>query len=162
MGIAISSAGIKVLYAVETTKGQMPTTGAVKLPDIKELPDFNVEPEKLETTTFDNLEYKTFINGLKDLSGASAYGANLTEELLEAWDELVEAHETGVAAGLNTWFFIVIPKWKKCCAFTGEPAKMGLPGVGVNAVYETSAYITPTGEPQWVDTIPTEAGADTP
>ena len=159
MGIAISSAGIKVLYAVETTKGTMPTTGAIKIPDIKELPDFNVEPEKLETTTFDNLEFKTYKNGLKDLSGASAYGANFTEELLEAWNTLVEAYETAKESGLNTWFFIVIPKWKMCCAFTGEPSKMGLPGVGVNAVYETSAYITPTGEPKWITTIPTEATA---
>ncbi len=162
MGIAISSAGIKVLYAVETTKGVMPTTDAVKIPDIKELPDFNVEPEKLETTTFDNLDYKTFINGLKDLSGASAYKANLTEELLEEWDKLVTAHEAGKENGLNTWFFIVVPNWENCCAFTGEPAKMGLPGVGVNAVYETSVYITPTGEPRWTDSIPTVAGTNTP
>lgn len=156
MGIAITSAGIKVLYAVEASKGVMPTTGAVKLPDIKEIPDFNVEPEKLETTSLDNTEYKTFTNGLKDLSGASAYKANFTEELLEEWDKLVSAYNTAKASGLNTWFFIIIPGWKRCCAFTGEPAKMGLPGVGVNSIYETSAYITPTGEPQWSSNIPTE------
>lgn len=156
MGIATISAGIKVMYAVETSKGVMPTTGAVEVPDIKEIPDFNVEPEKLETTTFKNTEYKTFANGLKDLSSASAYKANFTEELLDEWDKLVSAYNTAKASGLNTWFFIVIPGWKKCCAFTGEPAKMGLPGVGVNSIYETSAYITPTGEPQWSSSIPTD------
>lgn len=157
MGIPISSAGIKLLYAVETTKGVMPTTNAIKIPDIKEIPDFNVDPEKLETTTFDNLLNKSFINGLKDLSGASAYTANFTEELLEAWNTLVGAYETAKESGLNTWFFVVIPKWKRCCAYTGEPAKMGLPGVGVNSVYEVQVYITPTGDVDWTETIPTEA-----
>lgn len=155
-GIAISSAGIKVMYAVETTAGTMPTSGAKVIPDIKEIPDFNVEPEKLETTTLENTEYKTFIPGLKDLSNASGYGANFTQTLLDFWDELYEAFETAKADNKKVWFFIVVPGWTKCCAFTGEPSKMGLPGVGTNAVFETTAYITPTGEPKWVTTIPTE------
>ena len=39
MGIAITTAGITVGYAVETTAKTRPTTGYKLIPDLKEIPD---------------------------------------------------------------------------------------------------------------------------
>ena len=81
MGIALSTAGVTVGYAVETVKGTRPTSGYTLIPDIKEVPEMNPEPETLETTTLAETEFKTYIEGLKDLGGALAFTANYTTEV---------------------------------------------------------------------------------
>ena len=149
MGIAISTAGVTFGYAVETSKGVRPTTGYIIIPDVKEIPEMNPEPETLETTPLSETEFKTYIEGLKDLGGALSFLANFTEELEEVWSELVEAYKTAIASGLATWFEVKHPKLEKSVFFTGQPSAMGLPGMGVNAVLETNLYITPTNAPAW-------------
>lgn len=153
-GIPITAAGTKVAYAVETTAGTMPTS-ALRIPDIKSIPNYNAEPENLETTDLSCEETKTFTPGLKDLSGANSFKANLTKLLLSEWDKLMEAYETAKASGLKTWFFVIPKGMDKCVAFTGQPSNIGLPGVETNAVYEVDLYVTVEDEPQWTDTIPT-------
>ena len=148
-GIPITFAGTQVGYAVETTAGTMPTT-ATLIPDMKEIPDLNPQPEMLETTDYSCEETKTYTPGLKDLSNASSYGANFTSLLKKEWAKLVEASKTGEGNGLATWFYIKL-KSGDTVAFTGKPTSMGVPGGGVNSVVEINCYITPTGEPKWID-----------
>ena len=149
MGSAVNTAGVTFGYAVEESKGVRPTTGYTLIPDVKEIPEMNPEPETLETTTLAETEFKTYIEGLKDLGGALSFLANFTEELEEVWGELVEAYKTATASGLATWFEVKHPKLEKSVFFTGQPSAMGLPGMGVNAVLETNLYITPTNAPAW-------------
>lgn len=149
MGIAISTAGVTFGYAVETTKGTRPTTGYKIIPDVKEIPEMNPEPETLETTDLSQTEFKTYIEGLKDLGGALGFLANYTSELEEVWDELVTAYKTAIANELATWFEVKHPKLEKSVFFTGQPSAMGLPGMGVGSVLETNLYITPTNAPAW-------------
>ena len=47
--IAMSTAGVTVNYAVEATAGTRPTTGYIKIPSIKSVPEMNPSPETLET-----------------------------------------------------------------------------------------------------------------
>jgi hypothetical protein len=148
MGIALSTAGVTVGYAVETVKGTRPVSGYKLIPDIKEVPEMNPEPETLETTTLAETEYKTYIEGLKDLGGALAFTANYTTEVETVWAELVEEYKTAIDSGLATWFEIKHPKLDKSVFFTGQPSAMGLPAMSVNSVLETSLYITPTSAPQ--------------
>jgi hypothetical protein len=108
----------------------------------------NPEPETLETTTLAETEYKTYIEGLKDLGGALAFTANYTTEVETVWAELVEEYKTAIDSGLSTWFEIKHPKLDKSVFFTGQPSAMGLPAMSVNSVLETSLYITPTSAPQ--------------
>jgi hypothetical protein len=149
MGIALSTAGVTIGYAVEATAGTRPTTGYINIPDIKEVPEMNPEPETLETTTLAETEYKTYIEGLKDLGGALSFLANFTAELEEAWSDLVEAYKTAKAAGKSTWFEVKHPSLEKSVFFTGQPSAMGLPAMSVNSVMETNLYITPTNAPTW-------------
>lgn len=149
MGIAISTAGVTFGYAVEATKGTRPTTGYTVIPDVKEIPEMNPEPETLETTTLSETEFKTYIEGLKDLGGALSFLANFTEELEGAWTTLVEAYKTAIDEGKATWFEVKHPKLEKSVFFTGQPSAMGLPGMGVGSVLETNLYITPTNAPAW-------------
>ncbi len=149
MGIALSTAGVTVGYAVETTAKTRPTTGYTVIPDIKEVPEMNPEPETLETTTLAETEYKTYIEGLKDLGGALSFLANYTTELETAWGELVEEYKTAETSGKAVWFEVKHPKLPKAVYFTGQPSAMGLPAMSVNSVLETNLYITPTNAPAW-------------
>ena len=149
MGIAISTAGITLGYAVETTAKTRPTTGYKIIPDLKEIPEMNPEPETLETTVLSETSYKTYIEGLKDLGGALSFLANFTTELETEWAALMTAYETAKTSGKSIWFEVKHPQLTKSVFFTGQPAKMGMPGATVGSVYETNVYITPTSAPTW-------------
>lgn len=155
MAINLSTAGIKLKYAVEATAGTRPTSGYKAISGAKSTPSLNPSPDTLETTTLDELEYKTYIDGLKDLGGALEFTFNLTQELVEAWEELMTAYETAKASGKATWFVIDIPGLTKAFYFTGNPSNMGIPETSVNAVLEITNYITPTNAPESFDK-PTE------
>ena len=149
MGIALSTAGVTIGYAVESTKGTKPTTGYINIPDVKEIPEMNPEPETLESTTLAETEFKTYIEGLKDLGGALSFLANYTIELEEVWAELVEAYKTAKAGDKSVWFEVKHPGLEKSVFFTGQPSAMGLPSMSVNSILETNLYITPTNAPTW-------------
>lgn len=149
MGIALSTAGVTIGYAVEATAGTRPVSDYQVIPDVKEIPEMNPEPETLETTTLAATEYKTYIEGLKDLGGALSLVANYTTELETVWADLVEEYQTAKAAGKAIWFEVKHPGLPKSVFFTGQPSAMGLPAMSVNSVMETNLYITPTNAPAW-------------
>ena len=148
-GIALSTAGVAIKYAVETTANTRPTTGYTQIHDIKEVPDFNPEPETHEATDLEETEYKFYVAGLKDVGGALGFLANFTQVLQTHWGEIVAAYNTGIKDGKRMWFTIEHPKLEKAVFFTGEPSPMGLPSMSVNGILETTVYITPTSSPAW-------------
>jgi len=151
MAINLSTAGVQLLYAVETVSGTRPTSGYTRIYGIKSTPSLNPAPDTLETTTLDETEYKTYIDGLKDLGGALEFTFNLTEELMTTWQILMDAYEAGKLVNKATWFAIVVPDLTKAFFFTGNPSEMGLPETDVNSVLEITNYITPTNAPAKYD-----------
>ena len=149
MAIDLTTAGVHLKYAVEATAGTRPTTGYTDIPGVKSTPSLNPAPEALDATTLNEEEYVVYVQGLKDLGGALEFNFNLTEAFLTAWTTLTTAYETGKASSKATWFEIMIPGLTNSVFFKGIPADAGLPAMEVNSVLETTAYITPTGEPTW-------------
>ena len=147
--IDLSTAGVTVQYAVETVAGTMPTTGYTALTGIKSIPDLNPEPSNLETTTLDELEWRTYIPGLKDPGGALAFGANNTEAFQTEWEALVTAVEDAADTGMATWFAIVIPGMTKAFYFAGKPSPLGLSAIEVDSVLEIEGYISPSKIEGW-------------
>lgn len=147
----LSTIGVKLFYAVETTAGTRPTTKSsyTELEGVKGIPSLNPTPENLETTTLNETEYKTYIPGLKDLGGSLGFTFNMSQSLKTTWDALVTADATARAAGKETWFYIDVPGLTEGLYFTGQPSAMGLPEVSVNSVLEVENSITATGEPEW-------------
>ena len=154
MAIDLSTAGVSLNYAVEASAGTKPTSGFTKIPSIKSIPDINPEPSGLDATTFDDLEWKRYIPGLKDPGASLSFGANNNEAFQTAWAALVEAAETGAQAGKATWFAVIVPGLTKAFMFSGDPAPLGLSAMDVDAVVEVDAYITPTEITGW-GTAPT-------
>lgn len=147
MAINLSTAGIHLKYAVEQTEGTRPTANYIDLKGVKSTPNLNPSPDTLETTDLNETEYKTYIDGLKDLGGALEFTFNLTQELVETWEELMTAYEGAKAAGKAVWFLIDIPGLTQGLYFPGNPSDMGIPETEVNSVLEITNYITPTGAP---------------
>lgn len=147
MAINLSTIGVRLYYGVESTAGTRPTSGYTRIYGIKSTPSMNPAPDTIETTTLDELEYKTYVDGLKDLGGALEFTFNLTQELIERWDTLMTAYETAKAANKSMWFAIVVPGLTKAFYFAGNPSAMGLPETSVNTVLEITNYITPTSAP---------------
>ena len=145
--INLSTAGIHLKYAVEETAGTRPTSNYIDLLGVKSTPSLNPAPETLETTDLNQKEYKTYVDGLKDLGGALEFTFNLTQALIETWDELMTSYEAAKTTGKSVWFLIDIPGLTQGWYFRGNPSSLGLPETAVNSVLETVAYITPTAAP---------------
>ena len=150
MGIALTSIGIKISYATEVTKGTRPTAGYTVLPDLKSIPDFNPQPNTADATTFDNLEYTSYVKLLKDIGGALEFNANLTQDLYDAWSVMVTARNN-LTEGKQMWYCVDIPNFDKSIFFTGDPSEMGIPSAEANSLLETSVYIVPTSEPVFAE-----------
>ena len=154
MAIAISSIGAKVSFAFETTEGTRPTTGYKKLPGIKEIPEMNPSPETLETTSLDNTEYKTYIDGLKDLGGSLAFTANFTQELYDLYngtDGIIKQWEDAKKLNKAMYLCIDINGLDQSCYLSVIPSKLGIPAASVNSIMEVNLYFTPAGEPVWAE-----------
>lgn len=149
-----STAGMYLCYAVEATKGTRPTSGYTLVPEVKSMPSFNPAPDTIDSTTLLETEYRTYVAGLKDLGGSLEYGANLTADLITAWETCVSAFNTAVGDDKAMWFAVVHPKLEKAVFFQGEPSPLGLNEAEVGAMAETTLYITPNSAPTW-ETKPT-------
>ena len=147
MSRRVSTAGMLLVYAVEASAGTRPTSGYTKVPEIKSMPSFNPQPETIQSTTLEETEFHTYVEGLKDLGGALPFTANLTDDLMTTWASVNSAYESAASAGKAMWFAVVHPKLSKATFFTGDPAPLGLNEAAVGGMAETTLYITPLTPP---------------
>ena len=151
--VDLTTAGVKVGWAVETTAGTRPTTYE-HFVGINSVPDMNPEPSSRDATTFDELEYKVYAEGLKDLSGATGFGANITQAFIDQWEAMVTACEAANDDGLSMWFAVHVPKLDKAWFFPCKATHLGIPAMSTDSVITGDAYVTLTGEIE-MDTAPT-------
>lgn len=145
--IDLSTIGVRVGYAYETTAGTRPTS-YINLAGPKSIPEFNPEPNSGETTSLNNEEYTSYMPLLKDLGGTLGFGFGMSQELLDTWETICDTTETNEATGLRTWFTVYHPGLDKALFFPGKPTRLGLSAMEVNSVWDTTVYIAPIGEPQ--------------
>lgn len=154
MAIPITSIGIVVSYAFETESGSRPTTGYKKIPMVKSLPDLNQEPEALDTTSFDNLEYTSSTPGLKDVGGTLPFEVGFSQELFDLWEEEGGVMELWDAAKLEDramWVAIDIPGIKKAEYLSVVPSHIGTSETGVNEVQDTTLNFSLRQDPIWAE-----------
>lgn len=157
MAIELSSAGVTVQWAAETTSGTRPTTGYTKISGIKSTPDLNPETDSLEVTDLSDTEWKRYIGGLKDVGGDMAFGANNTEQFQKDWADLVAKYNEVAAENKELWFAIVIPGLTKAFYVSVVPQPLGLSAIEVSSVLEIDAYASPKKIEGWA-AKPTPSG----
>lgn len=159
--IPLSTIGVKISYAVETTAGTRPTTGYTHLVGLMSTPDFSVAPNTADVTSFDNLEYTSKLKLLKDIPDNLEFGMRFGQEAYDTWETMVSAYEAGIETStgrLDTWYCIEIPNFDKAIFIKGEPSHIGLPSMEQNSGIDATCYITPLGEPKFA-TPPTTSSS---
>lgn len=147
MSERVSTAGMRLAYAVETVAGTRPTEGYKPVPEVKSMPSFNPAPNTIDSTTLEETVYMTYVEGLKDLGGALEYGANLTDDLMDFWEDCLDDYAAAMTDKKAMWWAVIHPKLAKATFYQGTPAPIGFNEASVGAMAETTLYITPTSAP---------------
>ena len=148
MANELSTAGILVKYKVEATAGTKPTGGYTTIPNIVSTGEINSSPESLEVTDLSDTVWRRYIPGLKDPGGAITFTANLTSAFRTAWETLVTAANTGLAANKSCWFEIMVPSLGSFY-FAGMPDPLGINAYEINNVNQVDVHIMPNQIMGW-------------
>ena len=148
MTIDLTTIGIRFGYAIETTKGTRPSA-FTNVANPKNTPDMSPQPNTIDATSLNDLEYMRYLLGLKDFGGSLGVEVAMSKETLAQWNAMCEASKTAAAAGKATWFCFYHPGLDVSFFLTGEPAKLGFPSADVNAAWDATVYFAPTGGFTW-------------
>lgn len=141
----LSTIGVKVGIAIETTAGTKPTTGYIAIPKVNEIPEMDFEPDTIDTTSFDNLKYKSYINGLMDTGGVLSLSANYTERGVKIWDDMVKK-QNEATNGEQLWLVISIPSIEDKYFIPINAVPTGVPNTPLNDKVSIGYKFTVTGD----------------
>ncbi len=147
MAKVLTSLGVKFYVgagAIEST-----TEPDDLIPQVIEMTEIDLDPDTIETTSFDNLTYKSSVSGLIDTTGIQALTVNATDdadaEVL--WDSL---------AGEAAWLKIVIPDKESDNTYIPIlPIKTGAYNLAVNDRITIRLKFTITGDMKFGATLAT-------
>lgn len=151
MSLEISTAGIKISHATETTAGTRPTASSAytALNNIYAIGEMNPEPATYDVTDLSDTVWKRYIAALKDMGGAIALSAHLNNDFISTWNTLCASAATARATGKKTWFCVEIPDVTNAFYIAGMPSELGLPAIDTDAVFEGDVYIAPEEIAGW-------------
>ena len=123
MANVLTSLGVK--FYVGAKSGDNTAEPSQLIPQVIEASEFDLDPDTIDTTSFDNLRYKSSVAGLIDTSGIQSLTVNATDdEAAETiWDAL---------AGEEAWLKIEIPNKEDHTYIPIVPIKTGAYNVAVN------------------------------
>lgn len=147
MANAVSTAGMIVKYAAETTAGTRPTTGYTEIPGVKALPALGDEVNTLQSTPLSATKNHTYIAGLADPGGAIQLTVNDYPAFRTAWGAFVSAAEN-LNEGLQMWIEYAYPEGSGLDSFyfPAMPHALGFGGAEVDSVLENIANLLPSGD----------------
>ena len=157
--IDLSTAGIRIGVAYESTSGTRPTSGYTNIPNPKSIPSMDDAPSLLDATSLNATKYKTYVQGLRDLGGGDiAITFNYTQAWCDLWDTMVATNEANKATNKRTWLVFYIPGIDDSFFMPVDIVPRGNPGAEVDSVLETTGHFIPIGEPDFYTAInPTDA-----
>ena len=125
--MVLTSLGVKIAIGSSTTETTKPTSWT-RIPQVIEMSEIDLDPDTIDTTSFDNLRYKSSVAGLIDTSGIQTLTVNATddEKAETLWDQMAEASNAYV------WLCVVIPNKTDATFIPINPIKTGAYNVAVN------------------------------
>ena len=147
MANAVSTAGMLVKYAAETTAGTRPTTGYTEIPGVKALPSLGDEVNTIQSTPLSATKNHTYIAGLADPGGAIQLTVNDYPAFRTAWTAFVTAAEA-LTDGKQMWVEYAYPENSGLDSFYFPcmPHELGFGGAEVDSVLENMANLLPSGD----------------
>ena len=144
---AVSTAGMLVKYAVESTAGTRPTSGYTTIPGVKAIPAIFNDPNMLQSTPLSATKNHTYIEGLNDSGGSIQLTVNDYDAFRTAWNACVDAFDD-LTGGKTMWFEIAYQDGSNLDSFyfPAQPLKLGFGGADVDAVLENNLNLAPQGD----------------
>ena len=141
-GVAgISTVGVKVGYAVETTAGTKPTKFK-QLHRINATDDIGIDTETIDASALED-EIDKEIAGRGSTGGTFNVTVNLTNETVKEWETLISEYKAGKAAGKAVWYEGYYPALDKAYFTKIEsPAKIPKPGLDQNGLATVEMTLT--------------------
>lgn len=150
--IDLSTAGIRVGYAIETTANTKPSA-FTNLANPKSIPDMNPEPNALDITSLNDTEWKRYMQGLKDIGGAVGITFGMSQEFFDVWETFCDNAETAKESGKRAWMVFYVPGLDQSFFMTVDPSRIGMPAAEVDAVLDVTVNVLPTGEIGWASAV---------
>lgn len=133
----ISTAGIVIKYAAETTAGTRPTTGyaqkasgaTMNIADyVTGISGLTAEFEQYDVTPLSATKRHAFVRGLQGNDGNLSLSCNINPTSREDWGKIV-AEYAALSGGKGMWFEFHLPGDTDSAYFRCEPCEMGFPDV---------------------------------
>ena len=124
MANVLTSLGVK-FYIGASGASDTSSEPSQLIPQVIEASEFDLDPDTIDTTSFDNLRYKSSVAGLIDTTGIQSLTVNATDdEAAEGiWDAL---------AGQEAWLKVEIPNKDDNTYIPIIPIKTGAYNLAVN------------------------------
>lgn len=138
----LSTLGIKMAYAPETTAGTKPSTGFVQLDRINNIGGIAMDVEKIDASALEDTATK-YVAGRADTGGDWNVTVNFTDETVSEWETLISAYNTAQASGLNLWFEITLPNQSDAFFVIAQPPQqLPMPEIGQNELLTMEISLT--------------------
>lgn len=115
----VSTIGVLVGYAVETTAGTKPTKFK-RLHRINGTDEIAIETETIDASALEDKIERT-IAGRGTTGGTFGVTVNLTDETIEEWETLIQEYETAKEGGKAMWYEEYFPALTKAFFTKVEP-----------------------------------------
>ena len=145
MANVLTSLGVKFYIGAKSSLGT-DTEPSQLIPQVIVASEFDLDPDTIDTTSFDNLRYKSSVAGLIDTSGIQSLTVNATDdEAAEGiWDAL---------AGQEAWLKIEIPNKTDKTYIPIVPIKTGAYNLAVNDRITIRLKYTISGDMKFGETL---------
>lgn len=160
----ISTADIRIYYAVETAAGTRPTTlsawkekptsGTLRIAEyVTGISGLTAEYEQYDVTPLANTQRHSFVKGLQGNDGNISLNANINPTSRADWNAIVDEY-AALTGGKGMWFAFRLPGDTEACYFRAEPCEMGFPDVTAASAVQGAIQIIENNYAGWA-TFPT-------
>lgn len=153
----LTTIGVKVGYAVETTAGTKPTA-FTWLKRCKAIAGIDLSNDNIDTTALED-RIRQYAQGLADTGGDWPLTFGLNDAVIDALAAMRTASLAGKAEGKATWFDVWFPDLAKSFYVIAEPGMIPMPDIAVGNAAEIQVPCT-INEYKGLDTAiePNDAG----
>ena len=145
----ISTAGIKIFYAAESTAGTCPSTGfkekasgaTLNIADyVTGVSGLGADYDMYDVTPLSETDRHRFIKGLQNNDGSISMNANINPTSRADWQAIIDEYAT-LTGGKALWFEFVLPGDTDGFFIRGEPLPMRFPDVEAGSAVQGAIQI---------------------
>lgn len=136
----LSTIGVKVGYAVETTAGTRPMAFK-QLKRCKSVSGIDAAMDQIDVTALEDRK-KKYTEGIEDTGGTWTLTFGVNDEVITDLEAMRTAYLEGRGQGKSTWFDVWFPGLAKSFYVIAEPGTVSLPDVSQGSAAEITLNCT--------------------